>query len=166
MRPNRGSDPVIYTTNLMIRNLAKRVKRLNTEMAETDRMLTELITETAPSLFELHGLGTDTAASLLVAAGDNPDRIHSEGSWAHLCGTTPLPANSGKVTTRYRLNRGGDRNANAALYRIVLTRMSSDQDTRRYVTRRRNEGLNTAEIMRCLKRYVARQTYKHLPQTT
>ena len=166
MRPNRGSDPVIYTTNLMIRNLAKRVKRLNTEMAEIDRMLTELITETAPSLFELHGLGTDTAASLLVAAGDNPDRIHSEGSWAHLCGTTPLPANSGKVTTRYRLNRGGDRNANAALYRIVLTRMSSDQDTRRYVTRRRNEGLNTAEIMRCLKRYVARQTYKHLPQTT
>jgi transposase len=163
MRPNRGSDPVIYTTNLMIRNLAKRVKRLNTEMAEIDRMLTELITETAPSLFELHGLGTDTAASLLVAAGDNPDRIHSEGSWAHLCGTTPLPANSGKVTTRYRLNRGGDRNANAALYRIVLTRMSSDQDTRRYVTRRRNEGLNTAEIMRCLKRYVARQTYKHLP---
>ncbi len=126
-------------------------------------MLTELITETAPSLYELHGLGTDTAASLLVAAGDNPDRIHSEGSWAHLCGTTPLPANSGKVTTRFRLNRGGDRQANAALYRIVLTRMSSDQDTRRYVARRREEGLNTAEIMRCLKRYVARQTFKHLP---
>ena len=161
MRPNQGSDPVIYTTNLMIRNLARRVKRLNTEMAEIDRLLTGLLKQTAPGLFELHGLGTDTAASLLVAAGDNPDRIGSEGSWAHLCGVTPLPASSGK-TVRHRLNRGGDRNANAALYRIVLTRMSSDQDTRRYVTRRREEGLNTAEIMRCLKRYVARQTFKHL----
>jgi len=163
MRPKRGSDPVIYTTNLMIRNLARRVKRLNTEMREIDRLLTDLITLTAPGLFELYGVGTDTAASLLVTAGDNPDRLSSEGSWAHLCGTTPLPANSGKVTTRFRLNRGGDRQANAALYRIVLTRMSSHQETRRYVTRRREEGLNTAEIMRCLKRYVARQTYKHLP---
>ncbi len=150
----------------MIRNLARRVKRLNSEMAEIDRMLTDLLKQTAPSLFELHGLGTDTAASLLVAAGDNPDRLGSEASWAHLCGTTPLPANSGKVTTRFRLDRGGDRQANAALYRIVLTRMSSDQDTRRYVTRRREEGLNTAEIMRCLKRYVARQTFKHLPEAT
>jgi transposase len=163
MRPNQGSDPVTFTTNLMIRNLARRVKRLNTEMAEIDRLLTDLLEQSAPGLFELHGLGTDTAASLLVAAGDNPDRLHSEGSWAHLCGTTPLPANSGKVTTRFRLNRGGDRQANAALYRIVLTRMSSDQDTRRYVARRREEGLNTTEIMRCLKRYVARQTFKHLP---
>ena len=163
MRPKRGSDPVIYTTNLMIRNLARRVKRLNTEMREIDRLLTDLITLTAPGLFELYGVGTDNAASLLVTAGDNSDRISSEGSWAHLCGTTPLPANSGKVTTRFRLNRGGDRQANAALYRIVLTRMSSHQETRRYVTRRRDKGLNTAEIMRCLKRYVARQTYKHLP---
>ena len=81
--------------------------------------------------------------------------------WDH-----PTPRQLGKVTTRFRLNRGGDRQANAALYRIVLTRMSSHEETRRYVTRRRNKGLNTAEIMRCLKRYVARQTYKHLPQTT
>jgi transposase len=159
MRPHKGSDPVTYTTNLVIRNLAKRIKALNTEM----RTIAELITETAPGLFELYGVGPDTAASLLVAAGDNPDRLHSEASWAHLCGTTPLPANSGKVTTRFRLNRGGDRQANAALYRIVLTRMSSHQETRRYVARRRDEGLNTAEIMRCLKRYVARQTFKHLP---
>ena len=128
-------------------------------------MLTGLLEQTVPGLFELHGLGTDNAASLLVAAGDNPDRLSSEGSWAHLCGVTPLPASSGKVT-RHRLNRGGDRQANAALYRIVLTRMSSDPQTRRYVIRRRDEGLNTAEIMRCLKRYVARQTYKHLTQTT
>ena len=165
MRPNRDSDPVIYTTNLMIRNLARRVKRLNAEMQEIDRLLTDLLEQSAPGLFELYGVGTDTAASLLVAAGDNSDRLGSEGSWAHLCGTTPLPANSGKVTTRFRLNRGGDRQANAALYRIVLTRMASDPRTRRYVARRRAEGLNTAEIMRCLKRYVARQTFKHLQQT-
>ena len=165
MRPRKGSDPIIYTTNLVIRNLARRVKRLNHEIRSIDQMLTELLAQTAPSLLDLHGLGVDTAASLLVTAGDNPDRIGSEGSWAHLCGVTPLPASSGK-TTRYRLNRGGDRNANAALYRIVLTRMSSDEETRRYVTRRRDEGRNTAEIMRCLKRYVARQTFKHLPQTT
>ncbi len=132
-------------------------------MGEIDRMLAGLIAETALSLFVLHGVGTDTAASLLVTVGDNPERLGSEGSWAHLCGTTPLPANSGKVTNRYRLNRGGDRQANAALYRIVLTRMSNHQETRTYVARRRDEGLNTAEIMRCLKRYVARQTYKHLP---
>ena len=163
MRPNKGSDPVTFTTNLVIRNLARRIRGLNTEMGEIDRMLAGLIAETAPSLLELHGVGTDTAASLLVTAGDNPERLGSEGSWAHLCGTTPLPANSGKVTNRYRLNRGGDRQANAALYRIVLTRMSSDPDTRAYVTRRRAQGLNTAEIMRCLKRYVARQTFKHLP---
>jgi transposase len=163
MRPNRGSDPVTYTTNLMIRNLAKRIKRLNAEMRNIDEMITDLIKETAPGLLDLYGVGVDTAGTLLVTAGDNPDRLHAEGSWAHLCGVTPLPANSGKVSTRFRLSRGGDRQANAALYRIVLTRMSSDQDTRSYVARRREEGLNTAEIMRCLKRYVARQTYKHLP---
>jgi transposase len=165
MRPRRGSDPVVFTTYLVIRNLARRIRGFNAEMRTIDEMLTTLLTETAPGLFGLYGVGVDTAASLLVTAGDNPDRLHSEGSWAHLCGVTPLPANSGKTTTRFRLSRGGDRQANAALYRIVLTRMSSDEETRRYVTRRRDKGLNTAEIMRCLKRYVARQTYKHLSQT-
>ena len=164
MRPRKGSDPVAFTTNTVIRDLARRVKHLNAEMGTIDRMLTTLIEETAPSLLELYGVGPDTAASLLVTAGDNADRIGSERAWAHLCGVTPIPASSGK-TIRYRLNRGGDRNANAALYRIVLTRMSSHDETRRYVTRRRTEGLTTAEIMRCLKRYVARQVYKHLPQT-
>ena len=162
MRPNRGSDPIIYRTNLVIRNLARRVQSLNSEIKTIDQTLVQLINETAPSLLELYGVGVDTAASLLVTAGDNPERLHSERSWAHLCGVTPIPASSGKVT-RHRLNRGGDRQANAALYRIVLTRMSSHDETRRYVARRREEGLNTAEIMRCLKRYVARQTYKHLP---
>ena len=162
MRPHKGSDPITYRTNLVIRNLARRIKSLDTEMRTIDRTLRSLIEETAPALLEMYGVGVDTAATLLVTAGDNPDRLHSERSWAHLCGVTPLPASSVKVT-RHRLNRGGDRQANAALYRVVLTRMSSDEKTRRYVTRRREKGLSTAEIMRCLKRYVARQTYKHLP---
>jgi transposase len=101
---------------------------------------------------------------LLVTAGDNPDRLHTERSWAHLCGVSPVPAGSGKTSGRVRLSYGGDRHANAALYQIVLTRMSSDDETRNYVRRRRAEGLSTREIMRCLKRYVARQTFKHLPR--
>jgi transposase len=164
MRPRPGSDPVTYTTNLMIRNLARRIQGLNAEMVSIDDLLTELVAATAPSLLALYGAGTDTAASLLVTAGDNPDRLGSERSWAHLCGVAPLPAGSGKTSGRYRLNRGGDRNANAALYRIVLTRMSSHQETRAYVARRRAEGLSTPEVMRCLKRYVARQVFKQLPR--
>ncbi len=162
MRPRKGSDPIAYQTNQVIRGLARRIQGLNAEIKTIDQTLRLLIETEAPGLVALHGVGTDTAASLLVAAGDNPDRIHSETSWAHLCGVTPIPASSGKVT-RHRLNRGGDRQANAALHRIVLTRMSSHEETRTYVARRREEGLNTAEIMRCLKRYVARQTYRHLP---
>jgi transposase len=162
MRPRTGSDPILFTTNTVIRTLARRIEGLTTEMKQIDRALVVLLDQAAPSLLNLYGVGPDTAASLLVAAGDNPDRLKSESSWAHLCGVTPVPASSGK-TTRYRLNRGGDRQANAALYRIVLTRMSSHDETRHYVARRRTEGRNTAEIMRCLKRYVARQTFKHLP---
>jgi len=161
MRPREGTDPITYRTNLVIRNLARRIKALNSEIKTVDRMLAALIEDTAPSLLDLYGIGVDTAASLLVTAGDNPDRLHNEQSWAHLCGVTPIPASSGK-TTRHRLNRGGDRQANAALHRIVLTRMSSDDKTRTYVAKRRAEGLSTPEIMRCLKRYVARQTFKHL----
>ena len=164
MRPRKGSDPIIYTTNVVIRGLARRIQGLNTEMRSIDDALLGLIEQTAPSLLALYGVGVDTAATLLVAAGDNPDRLHTERSWAHLCGVTPIPAGSGKTSGRVRLNRGGDRQANAVLYRIVLTRMSSDEETRSYVRRRRAQGLNTGEIMRCLKRYVARQTFKHLPR--
>ncbi len=95
MRPNRGSDPVAYTTNLVIRTLARRIQGLNKEIRTIDKTLDGLITQTAPRLLDLHGVGVDTAASLLVTAGDNPDPISSERSWAHLCGTTPLPASSG-----------------------------------------------------------------------
>ncbi len=163
MRPRKDSDPVMYRTNLVIKSLARRIKSLDAEMRTIDQTLRSLIKETAPTMLKMYGVGVDTAATLLVTAGDNPERLHSERSWAHLCGVTPIPANSGKTTTKFRLNRGGDRQANAALYRVVLTRMSSDEETRRYVARRRDKGLSTPEIMRCLKRYVARQTYKQLP---
>jgi transposase len=159
LRPRKGSDPVLFTTQVTIRGLARRIQHLNAEIKHLDSMLAELVADTALSLVGLFGVGTDTAASLLVAAGDNPDRLHSERSWAHLCGVCPIPVGSGKTDGRHRLNRGGDRQANAALYRIVLTRMSGDPRTKTYVTRRREEGKNTAEIMRCLKRFVARETF-------
>jgi transposase len=164
MRPRPGSDPVLFTTNMVIRGLARRIQGLNDEMATIDAMLGELVAEVAPSLLELYGVGVDAAATLLVTAGDNPDRLRSERAWAHLCGVTPVPASSGK-TIRHRLNRGGDRQANSALYRIVLTRTSSHDETRRYMQRRRAEGLSSLEVIRCLKRYVARQVFKELPRT-
>jgi len=164
MRPRKGSDPIVFTTYVVIRGLARRIQDLNDEMRTIDRTLEELIDATAPSLLECYGVGAVTAATLLVTAGDNPDRLHTERSWAHLCGVSPVPAGTGKTSGRVRLNHGGDRQANAALYQVVLTRMSSDAETRNYVRRRRAEGLSTREIMRCLKRYVARQTFKHLPR--
>ncbi len=164
MRPRKGSDPVTYTTYVVMRGLARRIRDLDDEMRTIDDALTELIAETAPSLLACYGVGVVTAATLLVTAGDNPDRLHTERSWAHLCGVAPVPAGSGKTSGRVRLSYGGNRHANAALYQIVLTRMSSDPATRNYVRRRRAEGLSTREIMRCLKRYVARQTFKHLPR--
>ncbi len=164
MRPRKGSDPIVFTTNTVIRGLARRIEDLNDEMRSIDGALTELIGQTAPSLLECYGVGVVTAATLLATAGDNPDRLHTERSWAHLCGVSPVPTGSGKTSGRVRLNYGGDRHANAALYQIVLTRMSSDDETRNYVRRRRAEGLSTREVMRCLKRYVARQTFKHLPR--
>jgi transposase len=165
LRPRTGFDPVLYTTQVTMRGLARRIQHLNSEIKGLDARLTELVTNTAPSLVGLYGVGTDTAATLLVAAGDNPNRLRSERSWAHLCGVTPIPAGSGKTSGRHRLNRGGNRQANAALYRIVLTRMSSDPTTKAYVDRRRGDGKNTADILRCLKRYVARERFKRLPRT-
>ena len=116
----------------------------------------------APGLPGLYGIGPDTAAMLLIAAGDNPGRLRSEAAWAHLCAVAPIPASSGKTQNRHRLNRGGDRQANHALWRIVITRMGSHPATRAYVTRRSKEGLSKKEIIRCLKRYAAREVYPHL----
>ena len=117
----------------------------------------------APELVELVGVGPDTAALLLVAAGDNPSRLRNEATWAKLCGVAPLEASSGKVT-RHRLNRGSDRQANHALWRIVMTRMSCHAPTKVYVARRTAEGKSKREIMRILKRYVAREVYHYLPR--
>jgi transposase len=114
-----------------------------------------------------HGIGPDTAAALLITAGDNPDRLRSEVSFAALCGVNPLEASSDK-TTRHRLNRGGDRQANTALYRIALSRLRWDTRTRDYLTRRITEGKTRREAIRCLKRYIAREMYQIIttpPQT-
>jgi transposase len=163
LRPRPGGDPVIGATKTALRTLGRRVLALDEETAGLDTLLEKLVTATAPALVAVHGVGIDTAAALLVAAGDNPNRLRSEAAWAHLCGVAPIEASSGKVT-RHRLNRGGDRQANAALWRIVITRMSSDPRTRAYVTRRLDEGRSKGEIIRILKRYVAREVYRHLPR--
>lgn len=115
----------------------------------------------APRMVEAFSISPDTAAEVLIVAGDNPDRIRSEAAWAKLCGVCPIPASSGK-TIRYRLNRGGHRQANAALYRTVIVRMRFHQPTIAYVARRTAEGKTKAEIIRCLKRYVAREIWAHL----
>jgi transposase len=137
------------------------VLAFDAERKQLDGLLRQLVTATNPGLLALTGVGIDTAASLLVTAGDNPERLRSEAAWAHLCGVAPIQASSGKVT-RWRLNRGGDRQANAALWIIVISRMSCDPRTRAYVTRRTEEGLSKGEIIRILKRYVAREVYPHL----
>lgn len=163
LRPRADSDPVLYATKLAMRTLGRRVLTLGEDSEALDAVLAELVTVTAPSLLELYGVGVHTAAILLVAAGDNAERVHSEAAWAHLCGVAPLQASSGK-TTRHRLNRGGNRQANHALWRIVFTRMGSEPRTRAYVARRIEQGRSKPEIMRVLKRYVAREVYRHLPR--
>jgi len=163
LRPREGDDPVRYTTLVTIRALGQRVQYLREEAKRLNRLLQPLIRQTAPTLLEVYGVGYDTAAKLLVAAGDNPERIRSEAAWAHLCGVAPIPASSGK-TARHRLNRGGNRQANSALYRIMLSRLRHDQATRDYVARRLGEGKTMGEIGRILKRYIAREIYKHLPR--
>lgn len=151
---------------MTIRGFACRIQDLGNEKVALNNALNTLVADTAPSLLELVGVGVVTAAALLVAAGDNPERLVSEGSWANLCGVAPIPTGSGKTSGRVRLNRGGNRQANAALHRIVVVRMAHDTETRRYVQRRLEEGLSKPESMRCLKRYVARQIFKHISQTT
>ena len=163
LRPRAGSDPVTFATKSALVTLGRRVLALDEEKERLEVLLAELVTKTAPSLLELHGVGVDTAAALLVAAGDNPDRLRSEAAWAHLCGVAPIEASSGKVT-RYRLNRGGDRQANSALWGMVITRLRHDPRTQAYMQRRLGEGRSKPEIIRILKRYIAREVYRHLPR--
>jgi transposase len=160
LRPRPGSM-IRYHTLLSLRELGRRAEFLDGQLHRLDALIVPLVTARAPGLLALYGVGHDTAAKLLIAAGDHPGRLRSEAAWAHLCATAPIPASSGKVT-RHRLNPGGDRQANHALYRIVITRMSSHPATRASVARRSKEGLSKKEIIRCLKRYVAREVYPHL----
>jgi transposase len=141
-----------------LRCLARRYAQLTEEIDGLNKELKRLITAFAPALMESLGIGTDTAAALLVTAGSNPERLKSEASFAALCGVSPVPASSGK-TNRYRLNRGGDRQANAALYRVVVVRLRYDVRTMTYLQRRTEEGKSKTEVIRCLKRYIAREVF-------
>lgn len=146
-----------------LRSLARRYNQLAAEVAELDARINPLVEVAAPQLLARPGIGYDTAAQLLVTAGDNPQRIATDAAFARLCGAAPLPASSGRVT-RHRLNRGGDRRANNALWRIAIVRMSHHQPTRDYVARRTAEGLSKREIIRCLKRYIAREIHHLLTE--
>ncbi|HEY1737439.1 MAG TPA: IS110 family transposase [Acidimicrobiia bacterium] len=163
-RPNPTTTPT-HATKLALRSIARRYQHLNDEIRELDIQLDALVAQTAPGLLATHGVGTDVAGQLLVTTGDNPHRITSEAKFAHLCGTAPIPASSGR-TDRHRLNRGGDRQANAALHRIAITRLRSHEPTRAYMQRRTQQGLTKREIIRCLKRYIAREIYNELTNPT
>jgi transposase len=155
--------PLRYSTLVAIRTLGRRVLYLRDETTARNAVLRPLIQTTAPGLLGVFGVGYDTAAKLLIAAGDNPQRLRSEAAWAHLCGVAPLPASSGK-TVRHRLNRGGDRQANRALYHVMITRLSHHEPTNAYVARRLAHGKTLGETGRMLKRYIAREVYKQLPR--
>jgi transposase len=149
-----------------LRDLARRWKTLDQEVRSLDNNIEALVRSAAPELLELHGVGVEIAGQFLVTAGDNPERIHSEAAFAKLCGVAPQPASSGRTTGRHRLSRSGDRAANSALYIIAIVRMRHHQPTRAYVERRTAEGRTKREIIRCLKRYIAREIYNNLPTAT
>jgi transposase len=164
LRPTRSTDPVTAATKASLSSLAHRIKSLDVEIAGLDEKIEPLIAAAAPDLLALFGVGPDTAASLLIAAGDNPERLHSEAAWAHLCGVAPVPAGSGKTSGRLRHHQGGNRQANSALWRIVMVRIAHDPETTHYFERRVKEGRSKREVIRILKRYVAREIYRHLPR--
>jgi transposase len=148
-----------------LKSLAGRWAALDAEVGRLDEQLSQLVATAAPALLAVNGVGVEVAGALLVAAGDNPARLADEASFAALCGVSPVDASSGR-RQRHRLNRGGNRDANRALWVIVMARMAKDARTRRYVERRTSEGLSKKEIIRCLKRYVAREIYKVLVSGT
>jgi transposase len=157
--PTDVATATVYT----LRRLAQRIQALTAEERELQQQITAVLNTHAPQLLQRHGVGPDSAAALLITAGDNPDRMHTEASFAALCGVSPIEASSGK-TRRRRLNRGGDRRANAALYRIALTRSRGEHRTRDYLERRATQGLTRREATRCLKRYIAREIYQLIHQ--
>jgi transposase len=161
-RPDRAAagDPTVATV-IALRSLARRHQQLTIEIGELEALITPLTQSVNPTLCGLFGVGPDVAGQLLVTAGENPQRLHSEAAFAMLCGVAPLPASSGR-THRHRLNRGGDRHANCALHRIVICRLRWDPRSRAYAEKRTAEGMSKKEIIRCLKRYVSREVYTAL----
>ena len=158
-RPSAESDQLSATVLTALKSVVHRHQQLTLEIDKLEKELTALLDQAAPALHRAKGIGIITAAQLLITAGENSNRLHSEAAFAALCGASPIPASSGK-TTRHRLNRGGDRQANAALHQIALSRISFDPRTRAYVARKRQAGKNTKEILRCLKRAIAREVFK------
>ncbi|MEX2372680.1 MAG: IS110 family transposase [Dehalococcoidia bacterium] len=157
LRPGEVNTPLAASKHAL-RSLARRWRDLHAEIRAHEELLEALVRRLAPQLLASFGIAADTAAELLIVAGDNPERIRTEAAWAKLCGVAPIPASSG-TTTRHRLNRGGHRQANAALYRTVIVRLRFHEPTIAYVQRRLAEGRTKAEIIRCLKRFVAREVW-------
>jgi transposase len=163
LRPSRSGDLVMAAHKASLCSLARRIQGLGDEIAELDERIEKLVAAAAPELLGRFGVGPDTAAALLVSAGDNPERLRSEAAWAHLCGVAPILASSGK-SNRHRLDRGGDRHANSALWRIVMVRIAHDPETTAYFERKVKEGRSKRDVIRLLKRYVARELYRYLPR--
>ena len=157
------ADPAVAIRHSLA-SLARRYLDLHEEIKTHSNHLKQLIAAAAPQMLERFGVGFDTAAEMLMAAGDNTNRVRSEAAFAKLCGVCPIPAGSGKTSGRHRLNRGGNRKANAALYRVVIVRMRWHPPTIAYVERRTTQGLTKRDIIRCLKRFVARELYQLLPK--
>lgn len=162
LRPDRASlDNPEQGAKLALRTIARRIEMFDLEIQDLDSALARLVRDAAPATLALPGIGVDHAGQMLTTAGQNPERLRSEASFARLCGAAPVPASSGR-TTRHRLSRGGDRQANRALHMAVVVRMRRCPRTRAYVEKRTAEGLSKPEIMRCLKRYLAREVYHAL----
>jgi transposase len=163
-RIHSEDDSLHEITRLALRELARRIQALQDQLDRVVTRLSRITTATAPELIACKGVGPDTAATLLITAGDNPHRLTHERAFASLCGSSPVPVNSGQTQNRHRLNRGGDRQANSALWRIAIVRMSTDPRTRDYIAGRVQQGKTKSEAIRCLKRYIAREIFSVLPR--
>jgi len=163
-RVRAEDDSLNSILRLSMRELAQRILLLEEQNRTVRDRMHRITTELAPDLVAKTGVGPDTATTLLITAGDNPGRLGHEKSFAALVGASPIPVNSGQIQGRVRLNRGGDRDANSALWRIAIVRLATDQDTRDYVAKRQAEGKTKSEAIRCLKRYIAREVFNALPK--
>ena len=163
LRP-RGLDNPDDSIRHTLRSIAKRWLMLDEEAKNLNGMIEQLVLNRAPHLLDEFGIGVDTAAEILIVAGDNPERIRSEAAFAKLAGISPVPTGSGMTSGKHRINHGGHRQLNAAIYRTVIVRMRFHEPTIAYVARRTAEGKSKRDIIRCLKRYVIREVY-HLIRT-